>query len=241
MISASKEIFKSFIKSICSYPSCMFWFGITAPALMVVLDVSAFFSKRKFLISKFPTEYDCLSDPYSRLVAQICNSIYMFIMVNVFYHVRRAYVKATRSAAPLAKIRFSKYTNIIVYPMVINIIAGVIKPFIPLPKYALIYYVDYFVYALSILFYIFCFNKMYVIKEGEIYPIGLTMDIILCITYAVIAYCAKNSYMKPIDNIYHILYVIIEMVNVFVYILKHVMISLDVLENKFLKLPEALL
>jgi hypothetical protein len=219
----------------------MFWLGIVMPVLMVVIGYAAYFERRKFEFSKLPTEYDRLTEYYPRLFGQIFNTIYMFIMINVYYHVRRTYVKATRSAAPLAKIHFAKYTNLIKYPVIINTIAGIARPFIPVPQYALFYYLDYFIYAVSLMCYIYCFNKMYVIKEGEIYPIGITMDILIIITYIVIAYCAKESFGKQNNNNYRFVYAIMEIFNFFFYILKHVMISLDVLENKFLRLPDALL
>ena len=241
MGSEAKEICKAFLHSICSYPTSIVWISIISPAMDIILSLILFFDQKIFTLLTFPAEEDMLLVNYSRKSLQVFSIIQSLCLLQVFYLVRRFYIKATRSAAPIAKIRFSKYTNIIKFPMFLIIITSSIKCFIKLPNYIWLYHIFNVIYGMSYILFFFCFNRMYVIKEGDVYPLAFFLDVIMIITFLVATLVEIASCYSRLDGISHCVYSYFQLLFKISLLLKQVCVSLDVLENRFLRLPEELL
>ena len=241
MVRCRSDIPKAILKSLCTFPTSIVWISIISPVLDFVVTLLMYFDERKFVFFTFPTEEDIIACNSSRKSAQFFSVLQSLCLLEVFYVVRRYYLKATRSAAPLAKIRFSKYTNLIKYPMFFVITTNAIKSFFILPQHLIFYHIFNITYGACYIWFFFCFNKMYVIKEGEIYPIAFFLDIIIVISFIIFALIELYGYLQLLDSVMHCFYAYSQLIFKISVLLKQVCVSIDVLENRFLRLPEELL
>ena len=235
------DIPKAIFKSLCTFPTSIVWISIISPVIDLTVTLILYFDEVKFNFLTYPTEEDILYTNKARKSAQFFSVLQCLCLIEVFYTVRRFYLKATRSAAPLAKIRFSKYTNLIKYPMFLIIFTYAIKPFFVLPKYFFMYHLFNITYSISYIWFFFCFNKMYVIKEGEIYPIAFFLDIIIYISFFIFAVVEIYGYLGFLGIPMHCVYAYSHLIFRSSVLLKQVCVSVDVLENRFLRLPDEIL
>ena len=229
---------KALCRSFLGYPSSIFWVAIILPFVSQVTSVILFYLKNPFSFLSFPMESTLLQSDVSRGLIRITSLIESLALANVFYFVRRFFVKGINSAAPLAKVYFERYTKMIVPPMIAYVVFSAAHVFVDPVKNAMIYNCFWIISGLSHFMYIYCFDKMYTVKEGMVYPIGMWTDISLIITFSIFVPLmiydfvsgSKDEILLAICSYSQLLYSLSV-------IIKNVFIALTVLEHRFLRLP----
>ena len=235
------SFFILFCKTLFNYPSCVFWASIINPIIALIISYFIYFSQYPFDLKTFPIETFLFQCSSAKFVLQLSGIVQTLFTIIIFFFVRRFFIKAIRSAAPLAKVSFEKYTKLIIVPMVTYIISFVFTLFIDTNEYKFMYLLTYLISIISYYLYIFCFNQMNMIKEGKLHPIGYGADIVLIISFIVffplllfIAFYFNYSKDSPIIMICAVSKIVFNVALT----IKNILVAFTILENKFSKLQD---
>ena len=237
----SCSFIKTFSKTFFSYPSCMFWASIINPYIALVISYFMYFNKYPLDFHNFPIETFLFQYQSSKIILQTSGIFQIIFIINVFFYVRRFFIKSIRSAAPLAKITFEKYTKLIIIPIFFYLISYLICLFLNSEEYQLLYLFILLVSYFSYFMYIFCFNQMNMVKEGKIYPSGFGADIVILISF--IFYFPLLFYLifffnSSKDSFICTICAFSQMLFNFSLTIKNIIIAFKTLENKFSKLQD---
>jgi len=235
------KAFLSLILSIFRYPSIVFWCYLLIPVVSFTSGIQYYSIKNRTKIYQIPVFSLLISEEKSYKVVFWCRILTMVMYSQTQFFIIRYFIKSLRFSAPLAKIKIRNNIKVMAISSFIHFVSYVAATYINSQKSFKSHYISLIVSYLSEFLYLYSFNRMHMILEGELYPPGFYFDIIGFITLLIsvpLLYTTIN--ISNFSHKYMIGAASISITNSCI-LLKHVFISVIVLKNRFLKMPDLFL
>lgn len=237
MITCNSQKIYSFFLSFVAFPSCMFWTVILLPLVRYSMHTTKIFISSQFNFSNIPNERSMYNNKQTAKSMVYFEIVYIIAISVVLYYMRKKFIKAMNHSAPIAIIKFKKYTKRFVLPAILYVFSLIGKLVTATYDNSTLYCFCTLVYLVSLAACLYLYNIMFMIKECALHPLGHYIDYLLIIigtTYLPLLFLSNFYDNSVLNSVYSYTEIIFSTLLVF----KYSFVSMHVLGKKFLRCSE---